>query len=313
MKVSVAINNYNYSEYIVECIESVLNQTYKNIEVIIIDDGSTDNSLNIITSHYSENPLIKIVSKINAGQLSAFNEAVKYITGDIVFFLDSDDLYKKDYIENTINVYKQNEDIDFVFCALEKFYNDGKREFIHRYEKSQNLGYSILSCLYFRKGLGGETSTISMKRSLVDNILPLSLEADWITRADECLNWASSIFGAKKYYLNEALIEYRVHGSNAYCGNNFKTNYLYIYQRINIENRFFKHIFKKYGINENISLGSSITTDIVKLSLLEYKSIQIKTFKMFKLYAKIILNSNINILKKAQNLKHLFFLYLNFR
>ncbi|MBU1995244.1 glycosyltransferase family 2 protein, partial [bacterium] len=118
MKVSVAINNYNYGKFIVECIESVLHQTYQNIEIIVVDDGSTDDSLEILASRYKNNPRIQIVSKKNAGQLSAFNEALKHITGEIVFFLDADDLYKKNYIETILKVYKENQDVDFVFCAL---------------------------------------------------------------------------------------------------------------------------------------------------------------------------------------------------
>ncbi|MBU1658723.1 hypothetical protein KKG72_06695, partial [bacterium] len=200
-----------------------------------------------------------------------------------------------------------------VFCALEKFYTDGKKELLQRYKKSQNIGYSILSYLYFKKAVGGETSTISMKRSLLEKILPLDIETDWITRADECLNWGSSICGAKKYYFHEPLIEYRVHDKNAYCGNSFEQNYLYSYQRINIENRFFNYLLKKYKIDEKSLLKSNITIKIINLSLLEYQSAQIKTFKMFKMYARLVLQSNLNFFKKIQNIKRLFFLYLSLK
>ena len=61
MKVSIIINNYNYSKYIVECVNSALNQTYKNIEIIIVDYGSTDDSLDILNKKYEENALIKII------------------------------------------------------------------------------------------------------------------------------------------------------------------------------------------------------------------------------------------------------------
>lgn len=65
MKASIIISNYNYGQFIKECVNSVLQQTYKNIEVIIIDDGSTDNSLELLNANYSKNHLVDIMPKRN--------------------------------------------------------------------------------------------------------------------------------------------------------------------------------------------------------------------------------------------------------
>jgi len=208
MKVSIVINNYNYSDFIIECVNSVLEQTYKNIEIIIIDDGSTDNSMELLNKNYKDISLIKIVSKKNGGQLSAFNEAQKYITGDIVFFLDSDDIYKVDYIEKIVKLYQDNKDIDFIFCEIERFFIDGKKEVIRKYPTNLDIGFSIISTLYSKEWVGSPTSAVSMKTNLFNKILPIPFESDWITRADDCLIWGSSIFGAKKYYCAEPLILY---------------------------------------------------------------------------------------------------------
>ena len=311
MKVSVAINNYNYSKYLIECIDSVLNQTYKYLEIIVVDDGSTDDSLKILHSQYADNPHVKIVAKQNGGQLSAFNEVLQHITGEIVFFLDADDLYKEDYIETILKIYDTNEEIDFIFCALEKFFPDGTTELLQRYKKSQYIGYSILSYLYYRKGIGGETSTVSMKFELLRHILPIPLENDWITRADECLTWASSLHGAKKYYHHEPLVKYRIHKENFYSGKKFSTNYLYNYHRLNIENRFFNYLLKKYDIDEKSYQQPANARKIIDLVLMEYKSSEVKTFKILKLYLRIIWQTNIHITTKIQKSSKLTFLYFN--
>src|ERR687885_1217665 len=88
--VSILICNYNYAQYVKEAIDSALNQTYSNTEVIVIDDGSTDNSREIIASYGDK--IIPIL-KQNSGQASAFNVGFAISKGDIICFLDSDDTF----------------------------------------------------------------------------------------------------------------------------------------------------------------------------------------------------------------------------
>jgi glycosyltransferase involved in cell wall biosynthesis len=89
LKVSIIINNYNYAEYLTSCIASALAQTYANTEVIVADDGSTDNSTSIIESYGSS---VIPVLKLNGGQASALNAGYKKSGGDLVIFLDADDI-----------------------------------------------------------------------------------------------------------------------------------------------------------------------------------------------------------------------------
>ena len=89
-KVSILINNYNYGRFLAEAIDSALAQTYKNLEVIVVDDGSTDNSREIIAS-YSDR--IVPVLKENGGQASAFNAGFERARSDWIAFLDSDDIF----------------------------------------------------------------------------------------------------------------------------------------------------------------------------------------------------------------------------
>lgn len=98
-RVSVVINNYNYERFLRQAIESALSQTYEKTEVIIVDDGSTDGSVDII-NEYSERATI--ILKQNGGQASAFNAGVSRATGDLVLLLDSDDYLFPDAVETCV-------------------------------------------------------------------------------------------------------------------------------------------------------------------------------------------------------------------
>lgn len=88
-KISIIIPVYNGEKYIKECLDSIINQTYVNFEIIIVDDGSNDNTLNII--HEYNNEKVKVFSKENGGVSSARNFAIKHVSGDYIMFVDSDD------------------------------------------------------------------------------------------------------------------------------------------------------------------------------------------------------------------------------
>lgn len=105
--VSIIIPCYNSEKYIEKCINSALNQTYPNIEVIVINDGSTDSSLNIITQFINKVG-VKIISQPNKGAAAARNTGLKHATGDFIQFLDSDDVLDPFKIETQINHYKNN-------------------------------------------------------------------------------------------------------------------------------------------------------------------------------------------------------------
>lgn len=86
--ISIVICNYNYAQYIAYAIESALAQTYPAFEVVIIDDGSTDHSVNVIKTFEKS---VTLVQKTNGGQVSAYNTAIEHVSGDVVVFLDADD------------------------------------------------------------------------------------------------------------------------------------------------------------------------------------------------------------------------------
>ncbi len=295
-KASIIINNFNYSNYIIECIDSVLYQTYNNVEIILIDDGSTDDSINLIQNYKEE---IIIVSKKNAGQLSTFNKAKEYISGDIVFFLDADDIYKNNYISEIMQCYDRNQSVDFIFSALERMFPNGDTKVIQKFQKDMIVGFSIVSTYYGKEWLGSATSCISMRRKLFDKILPIPFEEDWITRADDCLVWGSSILGANKYFFSKPLVKYRVHNYNNFYGKKFSNEYSY--KRNIAINKLFRFFLYKNYINDK---------ELLNLVTLEFDSRKDKNLKLLLLYIKIIVKQEKSIFLIIKRILKICFFYI---
>lgn len=110
--VSIIIPVYNTGEYLVECLDSIRNQTYSNLEIICIDDGSTDNSKKILEQYSKKDKRIKVFYKQHQGVSSARNFAIEQAKGDYITFIDSDDMLSKKSIETSIKLTnKKNADI----------------------------------------------------------------------------------------------------------------------------------------------------------------------------------------------------------
>lgn len=124
MKFSVLIPVYNTEKYLEECLQSVLNQTYQDFEIVLVDDGSTDNSPQICDSYQKNYPdKIKVIHQSNQGQLSSRCQAVKNADGDYLIFVDSDDFIEKDLLFSVYHSLKDN-DIDVLLFSL-RYYSNG--------------------------------------------------------------------------------------------------------------------------------------------------------------------------------------------
>lgn len=97
--VSIVVPIYNVEKYLVKCIDSILGQSYRNLEVILVDDGSPDNSGKICDNYSSEDSRIRVIHQVNGGLSNARNSGLKVATGDYVCFFDSDDYIEKNLIE----------------------------------------------------------------------------------------------------------------------------------------------------------------------------------------------------------------------
>lgn len=114
-KISVIIPVYNGENYLARCIESLINQTYKNIELIFLNDGSTDKSLDILKKYQKKDKRIKIIDKANTGVSDTRNIGIEKSTGEYLCFCDCDDIYEKKYLELMYKTIKEKK-VDIVKC-----------------------------------------------------------------------------------------------------------------------------------------------------------------------------------------------------
>lgn len=104
--VSIILPVYNVERFLEKCLNSIINQTYKNIEIITVNDGSTDNSLQVIEKTLLKEPRLKLINIENQGVSIARNTGIKAATGDFLVFVDSDDYIENDFIEYMLSIYE---------------------------------------------------------------------------------------------------------------------------------------------------------------------------------------------------------------
>ncbi len=141
--VSVVVPAFNIGQYLPGCIDSLRRQTYKNIEVILVDDGSSDSTGAVCDGAAASDSRFKVIHKANGGPSEARNRALDVMTGEFVTFVDGDDLVAEKYVERLLAAL-QNEGADISICDLTGFSRNEKGEDILPDQKEDN-GYSVLS------------------------------------------------------------------------------------------------------------------------------------------------------------------------
>jgi hypothetical protein len=215
--VTVIINNFNYGKFVSAAVESVLAQAHRDIEIIVVDDGSTDDSLNLLGQYQG---LIPVIAKPNGGQASAFNAGFKASHGEIVCFLDADDLFKADKVVRIVEAFASISEADWVFDQLTMIQYDssGVPVILPTTPKTQQPVWGLWD---IRKSVtAGEvpyiptaTSGLSFRRKLLALILPMP-ESIRIT-SDNYIKFCSIAF-SPGLMLRESLTVQRIHGNNAY-------------------------------------------------------------------------------------------------
>ena len=140
MKVSVIVPVYNAEKYLSECVESIINQTYKDIEAIFVDDGSTDNSCNILNEYKAKDDRIIVIKSQNSGASGARNSALEVATGDYITFVDADDYINVNFIKTMLD---NMEDADLIECGYTR--GDKPVNCSGRLEYAFDESYSFLS------------------------------------------------------------------------------------------------------------------------------------------------------------------------
>jgi len=214
VKISVLINNYNYGRYLDRAVTSVLAQTRAADEIIIVDDGSTDDSLAVARRWAERDARVRIIASENGGQLSAFNAGFTAATGDILTFLDADDEYLPGWLARLADVYRKLPDIDFAFCLREVVQGEQKYTDAASADDDFDYGLTFFRTLLAQEWIGNSTSTLSARRSLLAKYLPSSFEPDYHVNADQILVLGASLMLGRKFQINEPMVRYHVHGQN---------------------------------------------------------------------------------------------------
>ncbi|MEO8882399.1 MAG: glycosyltransferase family 2 protein, partial [Devosia sp.] len=183
MKASVLINNFNYARYLGEAINSALAQDFPDFEVIVVDDGSTDTSRQVIASYGDR---IVPVLKANGGQASSFNAGFAASSGDIVFLLDADDAFLPSKVARVVAIYVA-EGIDWCFDRVTTAEGSAPPAELRMtpFDKRDRLRQGKFPSLPV------PTSGLSFRREALAKILPMPVAAD-VVLSDNYLKFAAA-------------------------------------------------------------------------------------------------------------------------
>jgi glycosyltransferase involved in cell wall biosynthesis len=205
-KVSVIIPTYNTVSYLAEAVESVLKQSFRDFEIVIVDDGSTDGTLDVAKQF---EPQVKVLSKTNGGPASARNLAIKNSTGDYLAFLDSDDLWEEDKLAVQVAYLENNPQISLVYGEALMFGQTGNERKILR-----KIGYTQEPT--FKKLLFGDfipNSTVVVRRACFDEVGAFNEDCDLIG-AEDFEYWLRVAHSHKLAGLARPLAFYRIREGN---------------------------------------------------------------------------------------------------
>jgi len=204
--VSVIIPNYNYGHFLAQTVDSVLAQTYENVEIIVVDDGSTDDSARVLDG-YGEK--IRWYRQANKGVSEARNRGIAESKGEILAFLDSDDVWLSQKIEKQVEVFQADANVGLVHCCYVDFGNDGRLLEEHLEGLAGSVAEEMIR--YQRAVIIGGGSAVAVRRSVYEAVGGFD---QTVAPAED---WEFYFRAARRYkvgFVPEILMKYRQHGGN---------------------------------------------------------------------------------------------------
>ena len=225
--ISIIIPIYNTENYLAECLESIINQTYYNLEVLLIDDGSTDNSGRICDDYAQKDTRIKVIHKENGGVSSARNIGLDLARGEYLVFIDSDDFVDEDYIKKMYDGLKIN-DADVLFCKHAQYINGEIKHVQENFPsnltvdfKDKNFVEFILRSISAKNHIFIGSTRILYKKSSIRNIRFHC----GIKISEDVLFSIKILLGVRKIaFINDCLYFYRQREGSAIYS--YRKNYL---------------------------------------------------------------------------------------
>lgn len=316
--ISVIIPVYNIEKYLSRCISSIVNQTYKNLEIILIDDGSTDKSLKICKDWEKKDDRIKVISQENRGVSSARNKGLSIAKGDYISFVDGDDEIVKDLYSSFISEYNKNIDIiRFRYQTQHgkyKFNSKMSEEGIF-FWKDRNEKYDI----FFINHLLGSVCNTIFNRKTISNI---TFEEKY-KYGEDYLFYFQVLENCKSiYFSNKILYYYKVNGYSATRKKNKNQELKKIFDHYNVDYYVYKYI-RDHKMNELIANALectySATVNWLKnlaknYSYKDYGKLisQLMISKEYKRYIGISGNCNIKLIEEMMKNKKCFY-YIKYK
>jgi glycosyltransferase involved in cell wall biosynthesis len=167
--ISIVVPIYNGERYLAECLDSLKTQYYQNIEMILVDDGSTDHTADICHKYISEDHRFHYIYQKNSGQNAARKKGVEYASGNWVMFVDSDDFVTEDYCSSFISLQRQA-DADLVFGRLQRFQNGiygRKSQILSGVLSGNEVLANILNSRFFELAIGGLLVPVLFRRKII--------------------------------------------------------------------------------------------------------------------------------------------------
>jgi glycosyltransferase involved in cell wall biosynthesis len=227
--VSIIMPNYNYAKYLQQSINAILAQTYPHFEIIIIDDASTDNSINIIKQYVNQHKSIQLVpNKINKGVVACRNLGIELAKGSYLCFIDPDDFWEKNKLALQIEAL-ENQNANLCFTDLQIIDENGKKGKIRKHFYNEYSYTSLLKRNFIPH------STLIVKKELLEGIRYKELQVTKYQKKimqkfkinkiiHEDYEFLLTIFKNKKVkaiHIAKPLVNYRIHNNN-YSGNYIK-------------------------------------------------------------------------------------------
>lgn len=273
-RISVIIPAYNAEKYIERCLHSLLNQTYKNLEIIVVNDGSQDNTASIVEKVRNEDSRIILINKVNSGVSETRNVGLKYATGDYIGFSDADDYVEETMYEKLISSMKETNS-DISMCSYNIYNQESNNQVLFPWKEHIKVfsGKEIterLLPLYIAK-LKNEQASIwgTVWRMLFNKKIICNIKFEPKIKIAEDLLFIIDSFekSNKVCAINECLYNYIVYQTSAigrYKDDLNKTNELF-HSKLIIKltkANFFKKNKIRYQLNRNSMYTTSISNEV---------------------------------------------------